>query len=111
MFNRSTPTIVSLSRAHDCSKITSRATTLSRLARAIIAEGRVALIELLLDTGAVTPERRHVGAAGFGRERQRLEFSAGPHRRACAHDLHRAVYRTLVELLQFDRNLCGSLGE
>jgi hypothetical protein len=44
-------------RAHDCSEITSRATTLSRLARAIIAKGRVALIELLLDTGAVTPER------------------------------------------------------
>src|ERR1700677_4898809 len=83
----------------------------SRLARAIIAKHRVALIELLLDAGAVAPERRHIAAAGFGGDRQRLQCGAAPHRRAGAHDLHRAVYRALVELLQFDRNLRGSLGE
>src|SRR6059058_6164633 len=45
--------------------------TPSRLARAIIAERGVALVELLLDASAVAAERRHVGAAGLGGERQR----------------------------------------
>jgi hypothetical protein len=65
----------------------------------------------LLDAAAVAPERRHVGAARFGRERQRLDFGAGAHRGASAHDLHRPVHRTLVELLQFDRHFCRAFGE
>ena len=83
----------------------------SLLARPVIAERRVALVELRFHACAVAPERRHVGAACFGRERQRLDFGAGANRGADAHDLHGAMHRALVELLQLDRHLGGAFGE
>src|SRR4029079_2324140 len=57
----------------------------SLLFRPVIAERRVALVELRLNAAAVTAERAHVGLARFGREGQRLDLGAGADGGACAH--------------------------
>src|ERR1700761_5219713 len=83
----------------------------SWLFRTIVTEGGIALVELRLHAAAVTAEARHVGAARFRGERQRLDFRAGAHRGPRAHDLHGTMHRALVELLQLDRHLGGALGK
>src|SRR4051812_8466366 len=72
----------------------------SLLLRAVIAERPVARIELRLDAAAVAAEGRHIGAARFRGEGESLDFGAGAHRGAGAHDLHGTMHRALVELLQ-----------